>query len=119
MRLLKENLNIDFMGKRKAALILSLTLIVISIVAIFMRGLNLGIDFTGGTLVEVGYSNSIELESVRTALSNGGFDEAIVQHFGTSKLLFPHCIHIYHLSYQYATLPSNHCLTWPFLLSQA
>lgn len=85
MKLLKDNLNIDFMGKRKAALILSLTLIVISIVAIFMRGLNLGIDFTGGTLVEVGYSNSIELESVRTALSNGGFDEAIVQHFGTSK----------------------------------
>lgn len=85
MKLLKDNLNIDFMGKRKTALMLSLALIVISIAAIFMRGLNLGIDFTGGTLVEVGYSDSVELESVRSALSDGGFDDAIVQHFGTSK----------------------------------
>ena len=85
MKLLKDNLKIDFMGKRKLALILSLALIVISIAAIAMRGLNLGIDFTGGTLVEVGYTESIELEPVREALTNNGFTDAIVQHFGTSK----------------------------------
>jgi len=85
MKLLKDNLNIDFMGKRKLALMLSLVLIIVSVAAIVMRGLNLGIDFTGGTLVEVGYQDSVELESVRSALSNGGYGDAIVQHFGTSK----------------------------------
>jgi preprotein translocase subunit SecF len=85
MQLIKDNINIDFMGKRKLALMLSLILIIVSIVAIVMRGLNLGIDFTGGTLVEVGYSNAVELEPVRQALSKNGFDDAIVQHFGTAK----------------------------------
>ena len=85
MQLLNENFNFDFMGKRKLALILSLVLIAIAIAAIAMRGLNLGIDFTGGTLVEVGYTESVELESVRQALSAGGYGDAIVQHFGTSK----------------------------------
>jgi preprotein translocase subunit SecF len=85
MQLIKDNINFDFMGKRKLALILSLVLIVIAIAAITMRGLNLGIDFTGGTLVEVGYTESVELESVRQALTTGGYGDAIVQHFGTSK----------------------------------
>lgn len=85
MQLIKDNINFDFMGKRKLALILSLVLIVIAITAITMRGLNLGIDFTGGTLVEVGYTESVELESVRQALTTGGYGDAIVQHFGTSK----------------------------------
>ncbi|NNC68363.1 MAG: protein translocase subunit SecF [Gammaproteobacteria bacterium] len=85
MQLLKDNLNFDFMGKRKLALILSLILIIISIIAMVTRGLNLGIDFTGGTLVEVGYAESVELEPVRQALTSSGFDDAIVQHFGTAK----------------------------------
>ncbi len=85
MQLLKENLNFDFMGKRKLALILSLILIIISIAAMVTRGLNLGIDFTGGTLVEVGYAESVELEPVRQALTSSGFGDAIVQHFGTAK----------------------------------
>ena len=85
MQFLKDNLNINFMGKRKLALIISLALIVISIAAMIMRGLNLGIDFTGGTLVEVGYNGSVELGPVREALKSSGYDDAIVQHFGTSK----------------------------------
>ncbi len=85
MQFLKDNLKIDFMGKRKVALVLSLALIIISIAAIVIRGLNLGIDFTGGTLVEVGYPESIELEPVREALRASGYEDAIVQHFGTSK----------------------------------
>ena len=85
MQLLKDNINLDLMGKRKFALVLSLVLIVIAVAAMVMRGLNLGIDFTGGTLVEVGYTESVELESVRQALNSSGYDDAIVQHFGTAK----------------------------------
>lgn len=85
MQLLKDKLNIDFMGKRKHALMVSGVLIVVSIVAMAVRGLNLGIDFTGGTLVEVGYSDSVQLEPVRDALLANGLDDAIVQHFGTSR----------------------------------
>ena len=85
MQLLKEGFNFDFMGKRKLALIISLVLIIISIFAMVTRGLNLGIDFTGGTIVEVGYPDSVELEPVRKALTDSGFSESIVQHFGTAK----------------------------------
>jgi len=85
MQLLKDNLNIDFMGRRKLAVIISLILIIISVAAMVARGLNLGIDFTGGTLVEVGYSESVELESVRQALATSGYGDAVVQHFGTAK----------------------------------
>ena len=85
MQLLKDSLNFDFMGKRKFALMLSLILIILSIVAMVVRGLNLGIDFTGGTLVQVGYADSVELESVRQALISSDFGDAIVQHFGTAK----------------------------------
>lgn len=85
MQLLKDKLNIDFMGRRRFALLLSCALIVISIAAMAVRGLNLGIDFTGGTLVEVGYSDSVRLETVRQALAASGLDDAIVQHFGTTR----------------------------------
>lgn len=85
MQLLKDKLDIDFMGKRKVALLFSCALIVLSIAAMGTRGLNLGIDFTGGTLVEVGYSDSVKLETVRQALFENGLDDAIVQHFGTTR----------------------------------
>lgn len=85
MQFFKDKSNIDFMGKRMLSMIFSLTLIVLSIVAISTRGLNYGIDFTGGYLIEVEYQNPIILEPVRTALEKGGFNDAQVQHFGTSK----------------------------------
>lgn len=84
LRLL-STMNIDFMGKRRVAMILSAILVVASMASLALNGLNFGIDFTGGTLVEVGYPVSVELNDVRAALSKSGFGDAIVQHFGTSK----------------------------------
>jgi preprotein translocase subunit SecF len=85
MRLLKENLNIDFMGKRKLAVIFSSILIIISIASLAIQGLNLGVDFTGGTLVEVGYDKAVELESIRSGLAASEFGEATVQYFGSAS----------------------------------
>ncbi|MGB5200968.1 MAG: protein translocase subunit SecF [Sedimenticolaceae bacterium] len=85
MRILKSGQQIDFMGKRQIAAIASLVLIVIAIGAIVVRGLSLGIDFTGGTLIEVGYTQPADLESVRAALVESGHGDSSVQQFGTSR----------------------------------
>ena len=84
MELIKTNTHIDFMGKRRLALTLSSLLIVISLVSLATRGLNYGIDFTGGTLIEVGYPDTVDLEKIRADLTEGGFPAAIVQYFGTT-----------------------------------
>ena len=83
MEFLKKQTKIDFLGARKIALIVSVILVVASMASFIMRGLNLGIDFTGGTLVEVGYQQPVEIESVRITLAENGFEDAVVQHFGT------------------------------------
>ncbi|MEM7195693.1 MAG: protein translocase subunit SecF [Pseudomonadota bacterium] len=85
MQIISGNTKFDFIGKRVPAAILSIVLVVVSCVALFGRGLNLGIDFSGGTLVEVGYEQAVEIEAVRDALTESGFDDAVVQHFGTSR----------------------------------
>ena len=77
--------DIDFLGKRKLALIFSSVLLIASIGSLPVKGLQLGIDFTGGTLVEVGYPQAVDLSTLRGALKEGGFDDATVQHFGTAK----------------------------------
>ena len=85
MKLLGKKTEIDFMGKRKFALAFSTFLIIVSLVSVATRGLNLGVDFTGGFLIEVGYEQDVELDSVRQALAQNGFDDALVQHFGSAK----------------------------------
>lgn len=85
MQILKENLGIDFMGKRKIATIFSIVLMSIAAASLFLQQLNPGIDFTGGTLIEVGYATPVELDPVRGALEAAGFGEAVVQHFGTAQ----------------------------------
>ncbi len=85
MQLISSNLSIDFMGKRRLAAILSLVLVVVSIGSLALRGLEFGIDFTGGTLIEIGYDEAVELESVRNALSGAGLPQAQVQHFGSAR----------------------------------
>ncbi len=75
----------DFMGTRKYAMIFSLTLIVISIASIATRGLNFGLDFTGGTTVVVDFEKDVGLDTIREALKDNGFIDASVQNFGSSK----------------------------------
>ncbi len=73
---------IDFMGFRKIASVLSIALIVVSIVLLAVRGLNLGLDFTGGTSVELEYAQAPSLDEVRTTLSEAGYEQFVVQNFG-------------------------------------
>ena len=85
MQFLQGKSTIDFMSKRKIALVLSLLLIIASIGSLFAKGLNFGIDFTGGYLIEVGYDTEVDIGPIRATLAENGFDDAQVQHFGTSK----------------------------------
>ncbi|MBT6273998.1 MAG: protein translocase subunit SecF, partial [Chromatiales bacterium] len=83
MQILSKPTNIDFVGRRKLAAWVSIVLIVLSIASLAVRGLQFGIDFTGGTLVEVGYPDTADVQGARNALNAAGFGEAVVQYFGT------------------------------------
>ncbi|MGV6827087.1 MAG: protein translocase subunit SecF [bacterium] len=85
MQLVKTELNIDFMGKRKLAMIFSSVIILVAVFSIIGRGLNFGIDFTGGTLIEVGYPQAIAPADVRNTLNENGFEGASVQLFGSDR----------------------------------
>jgi preprotein translocase subunit SecF len=77
--------NINFLGHRKVAVAISVVLVLISIALLATRGLNFGIDFTGGTLVEVGYPEAVDLDPIRRQLADNDFERATVQYFGTSR----------------------------------
>ncbi|MEQ5856911.1 protein translocase subunit SecF [Halomonas sp. EF61] len=79
------NLNLDFMGQRKIAFAISAILILVSLVSLVVQGLALGLDFTGGTLVEVRYATAPALDSVRGALEGAGFNDISVQTFGAAN----------------------------------
>ena len=76
---------INFMGQRKLAMLFSLTLLLISIGSLATRQLNWGLDFTGGTLVEVHYSETADLNAIRSTLDTEGYSGAIVVSFGTDR----------------------------------
>jgi len=82
MELFNPNSNIDFMRWRKVSLVVSCILMLAAAAIIFGRGLNYGLDFTGGTLVEVTYERGVDVGEVRSALASGGFDNAVVQTYG-------------------------------------
>lgn len=84
MQLFNKETSINFLGLRKPAMLFSLLLIVIAIGSIVVRGFNFGIDFTGGTIIEVGYEQSADLDRIRGVLSEQGYDDAVVQHFGAA-----------------------------------
>lgn len=87
MRLIKNKTSINFLGetRRRIALFLSIIMISLSISSIFIKGLEFGIDFTGGVLLEVGYPEPANLMKIRTLLENDGFEEVQVQSFGSDE----------------------------------
>ena len=76
---------LPFMKLRKFAMALSTLLILASFVSFFTKGLNFGLDFTGGTAVEVGFTQAPDLKEVRDAITESGFEDFSVQLFGSSK----------------------------------
>jgi preprotein translocase subunit SecF len=85
MEFFHKKTNFDFMGWSNPTTVLSLVLFTLSISVFLIRGLNLGIDFTGGVLVEVGFAESADLEQVRSQLEAAGHSGAQVQHVGSSR----------------------------------
>ncbi len=79
------NFNINFLAWRKLALIFSSIFILVSVSSISLKGLNWGLDFTGGTLVELSYPNGAEVNSIRDTLRVGGYEGAQVANFGSNK----------------------------------
>ncbi|QKI89789.1 protein translocase subunit SecF [Thiomicrorhabdus xiamenensis] len=80
-----ETKMINFMGQRFLAMALSAVVIIASLGGLWMKGLNFGIDFTGGTLIEVSYQKPVDLTVLRNDLAEAGFDEAVAQHFGAAE----------------------------------
>jgi preprotein translocase subunit SecF len=86
LELLPSGLHLDFIGKAKFYIALSLLVILAGLGSMVWRGgLNLGIDFRGGTLLQLRFSQSVELKLVRDVLGALGFGQAIVQHFGSDR----------------------------------
>ena len=77
--------NIDFLAWRKIAIIFSSIFLIVSIGSLFLKELNYGLDFTGGTLVELSYPEEANISTIREMLSDGGFEGAQVANFGSSK----------------------------------
>ena len=77
--------NIDFLAWRKIAIIFSSIFLIVSIGSLFLKELNYGLDFTGGTLVELSYPEEANISIIREMLSDGGFEGAQVANFGSSK----------------------------------
>jgi preprotein translocase subunit SecF len=85
MEILKHATHIDFMAQRKFALIFSIALILLSLGSLVTRGLSYGLDFTGGTLIEVGYPEIADLTVIRQTLETAGYGDSIVQTFGGAR----------------------------------
>ena len=89
MRLIKEKTTIDFLGpkRRKIALTISALLVIASLASLATRGLEFGIDFTGGILLEVGYPQAANMQTIRGDLARDGYTDAQVQRFGADDVV--------------------------------
>jgi len=85
MQIMKEQTHYNFMGITKIAAVVSIILVLASLVSLYKQGLNLGIDFTGGTIIELAYQDEAKLENIRSTLKEGGFNDAAVQNFGSIR----------------------------------
>lgn len=85
MEFFKKQTSIRFMRLRKVAYALSITLFVVSLGSIFIKGLNLGVDFTGGVTIEVAFEQEADAEVLRGSLERAGFRDVQVQNFGSSR----------------------------------
>lgn len=85
MEFFKQNTQIDFMAQRRWAAVLSIVLFALSLISLAYNGLNWGLDFTGGTQIHLAFPQEADLNQIRTTLENGGFKEATVISYGTSK----------------------------------
>lgn len=85
MELFKQNTKIDFMAQRKAAAVLSAIVFILSIVSLIMNGLTWGLDFTGGTQIQLSFPYEANINQIRDDLQKAGFHEAVVISYGTSK----------------------------------
>jgi preprotein translocase subunit SecF len=86
MEVFNPNSNINFLGWRKVSMTISAVLVVIALAAIFVKGLNYGLDFTGGVLVEAQYTDVVEVSDVRSALADAGFADAQVVSSGAREV---------------------------------
>jgi len=77
--------NIDFLGQRRIAAMVSGGLMVICLLSILFRGFNFGLDFTGGTVIELGYEQPVEVTGITATLANEGIIDATVQYFGSNR----------------------------------
>jgi len=86
MRLFKKT-NIDFLSKRKITYTMSISLILIGILAIFFKGISFGIDFQGGTEIVLAFQQKIEIGEIRAALSKEGLGKSEIKYYGTSNYI--------------------------------
>jgi len=85
MEIFKSPLNINYLGQRRKAMVISVVLIVCSIASLLTKDLNYGVDFTGGTVVELGYTGPADLNEIRSTLQGSEFQGAVVQYYGSSQ----------------------------------
>lgn len=85
MQIISKLTTIDFIGKRFIAAVFSVLLMSAAVYSLTTTGLNYGIDFSGGTKVELTYPNDVAVTDLRSVLQNGGYADSVVQYFGSSR----------------------------------
>jgi preprotein translocase subunit SecF len=87
MELVKPGININFVGRLKYAIAFSVVLTIICIISIFWKGLNYGIDFAGGTLVQIKFHKATSADDIRKVLTQIGIDDSVIQPFGADEVI--------------------------------